>query len=99
MKLLSLYIKEYKNIKEQTFDFSKNNGLIALIGENGSGKSNLLEALSLIFAGIYQEDKERLHKFAYRIVYTIGDTLIDITFDGYKYIAIVVNKKQLVRIS
>ncbi len=52
MKLLSLYIRDYKNIKEQTFDFSNGTGYIALIGLNGSGKSNLLEAISLIFNGL-----------------------------------------------
>lgn len=53
MRLKSLYIKEYKNIKDQTFDFSNNTGYIALIGLNGSGKSNLLEAISLIFDDLY----------------------------------------------
>ena len=53
MKLKSLYIEDYKNIKQQTFDFSSNTGYIALIGENGSGKSNLLEAISLIFNELF----------------------------------------------
>lgn len=53
MRLKSLYIKDYKNIKDQTFDFSANTGYIALIGLNGSGKSNLLEAISLIFDELY----------------------------------------------
>ena len=44
-RIKSLYIKDYKNIHEQTFDFSNNTGYIALIGLNGSGKSNLLEAI------------------------------------------------------
>lgn len=57
MKLKSLYIEDYKNIKQQTFDFSSNTGYIALIGENGSGKSNLLEAISLIFNGIFNKKK------------------------------------------
>ncbi len=53
MRLQSLYIKEYKNIKDQSFDFSGNTGYIALIGLNGSGKSNLLEAISMIFDDLY----------------------------------------------
>lgn len=48
-RLKSIYIKDYKNIQDQTFDFSSNTGYIALIGLNGSGKSNLLEAISIIF--------------------------------------------------
>lgn len=57
MRLKSLYIEDYKNIQKQTFDFSSNTGYIALIGENGSGKSNLLEAISLIFNGIFNKKK------------------------------------------
>lgn len=52
-RIKSLYIKDYKNIHDQTFDFSNNTGYIALIGLNGSGKSNLLEAISLIFDNLY----------------------------------------------
>ena len=54
MKLLSLYIEEYKNIKKQTFDFSNHEGLTLLVGNNGSGKSNLLESISDIFSNLYQ---------------------------------------------
>ena len=52
MRLLSLFLSDYKNIKNQTFDFTSNKGYIALIGENGSGKSNLLEALGIIIRGL-----------------------------------------------
>ena len=57
MKLKSLYIEDYKNIKKQTFNFSDNTGYITLIGLNGSGKSNLLEAISLIFNGLINNKK------------------------------------------
>lgn len=53
MRLKSLYIKDYKNIHEQTFDFSSHNGLTLLIGNNGSGKSNFLEVVSDIFSNLY----------------------------------------------
>ena len=57
MRLQSLYIEEYKNIQKQTFDFSNNGGYVALIGLNGSGKSNLLEAVALVFNGILNKKK------------------------------------------
>ena len=66
MRLKSLYIQAYKNIKEQTFDFSKNSGYIALIGLNGSDKSNLIEAIALIFNGIL--NKKEI-PFEYEIKY------------------------------
>ena len=53
MKLLSVYIDNYKNLSGE-YDFTTQDGYIALIGENGSGKSNLLEAISLIFGKLYK---------------------------------------------
>lgn len=73
MRLLKLYIEDYKNIKDQEFDFSLNSGYITLIGENGSGKSNLLEAISLIFNGLLNN---KVIPFSYKIEYEI---------DGQKY--------------
>ena len=66
MRLKSLYIQEYKNIKEQTFDFSNNTGYIALIGLNSSGKSNLIEAIALIFNSLLNKKKI---PFKYEIQY------------------------------
>lgn len=54
MHIQSLYIKDFKNIKEQTFDLSSHNGLTLLIGNNGCGKSNILECISSIFCNLYQ---------------------------------------------
>ena len=53
MQLKSLWIKDYKNLKNFEINFEKGNGLSILIGNNGSGKSNLLEAISGIFADWY----------------------------------------------
>lgn len=70
-RLKSVYIKDYKNIHEQTFDFSGNTGYIALIGLNGSGKSNLLEAISIIFDELYGiPTTERVN--GYTITYVLG---------------------------
>lgn len=71
MRLISLYIEDYKNIKKQTFDFSSNTGYIALIGLNGSGKSNLLEAISLIFNDLYGIPHTEQVK-GYTITYELG---------------------------
>lgn len=72
MKLLSLHIDKYKNLSGD-YDFTTQDGYIALIGENGSGKSNLLEAISLIFGKLYKiSNIEDIGKF--RIRYEIDDT-------------------------
>ena len=53
MQLKKLWIKDYKNLKDFSLDFEKGNNLSILIGNNGSGKSNVLEAISGIFAEWY----------------------------------------------
>ena len=49
MKLKKLQIRKYKNLIDFTVDFESGKGLSILIGNNGSGKSNVLEAISGIF--------------------------------------------------
>lgn len=52
MKIKNLKIEGYKNLD---LELIHNADIIALIGNNGSGKSNLLEALSLIFRSLYKK--------------------------------------------
>lgn len=52
-QLYSLEIDEYKNLKELKINFKNTNKYCCFIGLNGSGKSNLLEALSEIFYSLY----------------------------------------------
>ena len=50
MKIKKLQIKNYKNLDAELMHDSD---LIAFIGNNGSGKSNLLEAISHVFRSLY----------------------------------------------
>ena len=52
MRLISLYIENYKNIHQQTLEFGPD-AYTTLIGLNGSGKSNWLESLAHIFLCLY----------------------------------------------
>lgn len=72
LKLKSLYISNFKNLKDFNMDFSNNN-LTMLIGNNGSGKSNILEAISSIFCEIFVELKQ---SFAFNLVYEIKQKTI-----------------------
>lgn len=63
MKLKKLQIKKYKNLIDFTVDFESGKGLSILIGNNGSGKSNVLEAISGIFVNAYSA--KAIHKFVY----------------------------------
>ena len=49
MRLLRVYIDGYRNLKNVTVDFDKDSLTTVMIGENGSGKSNLIEAIVEVF--------------------------------------------------
>ncbi|MDM5230204.1 ATP-dependent nuclease [Lysinibacillus pakistanensis] len=60
MYIADLRIVNYRNFSE--FNVSLNNGLSIIIGENNVGKSNFLEALSLIFNSNYSLRKRTLEQ-------------------------------------
>lgn len=49
MKLKRVIIKNYKNLKDVEINFPDSN-IVAFIGNNGSGKSNILEVIAKVFA-------------------------------------------------
>ncbi|MBQ0113112.1 MAG: AAA family ATPase [Bacteroidales bacterium] len=70
MKLKRINIHSYKNL-DGSYSFESNNGYISLIGLNGSGKSNLLEAISIIFDGLINNNGSGI-PFDYEIEYDIN---------------------------
>lgn len=79
IKLKSLLVKGYKNFADTEIDFTDSSKYCAFIGLNASGKSNLLEIISKIFAGLY---KSTITDFkpdvAYIIKYTINTFEIEV---------------------
>jgi len=73
VKLKSLYIEKYKNLSPLTIDFEAGNGLTMLVGNNGSGKSNVLEAISGIFHDLFKGKDSRKIKCDYKLVYTLNE--------------------------
>ncbi len=71
MRLKKLYVKDYKNLKNFTVDFESGNGLSILIGNNGSGKSNLLEIISGIFHDLFKEKSSRKIDCDYSLEYEL----------------------------
>ena len=69
-RLKKIQIDGYKNLAGD-YDFSNNKGYISLIGLNGSGKSNLLEAISIIFDGLINNGGTGI-PFDYEIEYGIN---------------------------
>ena len=90
MKLEYLHIAGYKNLIETTLFFETSEIPITLIGNNGTGKSNLIEALLHIFVGLYYGKPP---EFDFHIRYTahnknvelrhsIQDNMLTYTVDG-----------------
>lgn len=67
MRLDRIWIKEYKNLRNITVDFDEDQWVTVLIGWNGTGKSNVIEALSVLFRDLIQ--KEKKPSFTYKILY------------------------------
>ena len=75
MRLDYLMVEEYKNLRNFEIDFDQGKLTTVLIGENGAGKSNLIEALVLIFREI---DFGRAPPFNYHLRYKIRSYSIEI---------------------
>jgi predicted ATPase len=66
MRLDEVTISEFKNLRNLHVDFDEGSPYTVLVGENGSGKSNLIEALSLIFRNL---DLDLEAPFSYDLKY------------------------------
>lgn len=69
---------QFKNLKNITIDFYQDHWVTVVIGWNGTGKSNVLEALAIIFRDLitYQslslEKKKEVPRFAFKLSYRMG---------------------------
>lgn len=61
---------QFKNLKDVTIDFDQDHWVTVVIGWNGTGKSNVLEALAIIFRDLIA--KKRAPEFAFRLSYRMG---------------------------
>lgn len=88
MRLNKLWIHEYKNLKDVEIDFDEDQWVTVLIGWNGTGKSNVIEALTIIFRDlIFTSKKEKSDfrpPFSYRLYYTCSNKSICIHADKGK---------------
>lgn len=74
MRLLSLWIENWKNLRDIHVDFDSSQPSTVVVGRNGTGKSNLIEALVIIFRDL---DLGHQTTFGYRIEYLIrGSTVV-----------------------
>lgn len=79
MRILSLQIWGYKNLKNFKVEFDKNSPFTFLIGENGSGKSNLIEALLHIFYALETRNLNNVD-FNFEMEYIINERTVHIKY-------------------
>lgn len=61
---------QFKNLKNVVIDFDQDQCVTVVIGWNGTGKSNVLEALTIIFRDLIA--KKRVPAFAFQLTYRVG---------------------------
>jgi recombinational DNA repair ATPase RecF len=85
VRLDHLWIGNYKNLKDVTIDFDENHWITVLIGWNGTGKSNVLEALATLFRDLVMGENadggRKRPTFAYKLKYTCRKHVIHIDAD------------------
>lgn len=74
MRLDRVFIDGYKNLKNLTVDFDEGCLTNVIIGQNGAGKSNLIEAIVMVFRHVDLRRHEP--KFHFHIEYRIETTKI-----------------------
>jgi predicted ATPase len=83
MRLKSVYIGQYKNLRDFTLTFDGTSFIEVFVGKNGTGKSNLFEALIEIFRHIVEFGRENTDlDFNYRLVYEIDGTETEIAWNS-----------------
>lgn len=75
MRINKIYIQEFKNLREFTMDLNGKQMSTVLLGQNAAGKSNLLEAIVIIFRDL---DLEEHTNFNYSIEYECKGNLLKV---------------------
>ena len=66
MRLNQVWINGFKNLNDFSLSFDQASPYTVLVGQNGSGKSNLIEALVYLFSEL---DSQSPAPFDYQITY------------------------------
>lgn len=79
MKLISLKVNsDFRNLKGLKLSLSEQNDTYVLIGNNGTGKTNILEALSSVFCSLLFKTP---FEFSFSLRYRIGDDSFKVEHD------------------
>ena len=81
-RLVELWLQEFKNLKDYTIRFNPDRNLDVVLGWNGTGKSNLFEALVILFRELHEwctanRWPTKAMK-AFRILYELNENTVEI---------------------
>jgi type I restriction enzyme S subunit len=83
-RLVELWLEDFKNLKDYTVRFNPAQGLDVVLGWNGTGKSNLFEALVTIFRDLHEwSEKNRWSDMpmnGFRISYEIDEHTVEVSW-------------------
>lgn len=85
MKLKRVIIKNYKNLKDVEINFPDSN-IIAFIGNNGSGKSNILENIAHTFSVAKDFNNRNDIDYIFDYIYQIDSNEYRIEDDGVRFL-------------
>ena len=80
MRIHHVGLQNYKNLKDFTIQFDEDEPISAIIGRNGSAKSNLIEAITELFAYLMIGQKTDAPTFDCHIRYRIRDTNVSLDY-------------------
>lgn len=96
MRLKSVFISQYKNLRDFSLGFEGNGFIDIFVGKNGSGKSNFLEALIEIFDHVYGFKANGTGPdFDYEIGWDIGGRTTTLRWSGGQMSINGIQRKQL----
>jgi energy-coupling factor transporter ATP-binding protein EcfA2 len=75
VQLRKLWLEDFKNLRDVEIDFEGSRQTTVLLGQNGSGKSNVIEALLMIFRDLHGERRPEL---GCRLEYTCNERTVAI---------------------
>ena len=83
-RLIELWLEEFKNLADYTVRFDPSHSIDIVLGWNGTGKSNLFEALVIIFRDLHgwSEKNQWTQKpmNGYRLRYAIDGELVEVSW-------------------
>ena len=85
MKLKKVIIKNYKNLKDVEINFPDSN-IVAFIGNNGSGKSNILENIVHTFSVAKDFNNRNDINYIFDYIYQIDSNEYRIEDDGVRFL-------------